>query len=176
MISKGKPSHPEKKKTLVTIRNVLLVLVVIFFIVFLVFFSGIIRKDCKNDLDCFNSKAYACKAAKVNTLINDNVYEFTIYGPSSNTCVIHTTLVKMADGVPLETREKLEGKDMTCHIPRSILKEQSIVEVNGIIDYCSGPLKEALYEVLIEKMYALIIQNFNDITKDVKAELIAPLY
>lgn len=176
MIKEDKKSLPGKKRTLVTVRNVLLILVIVFFIVFLIFFSGIVKKDCKDDLNCFNSKAYACKAAKVQTHINNNVYEFNIYGPSSNTCVIRATLVQMAQSVPLENREKLEGKEMTCRIPRSILKEQSIVEIKNIIDYCSGPLKEGLYEVLIDKMYSLIIQNLDAITKDVRKELIAPLY
>ncbi len=172
MFDKKKSDPFKKKRPILIVRNILLVAVIVFFVIFIVYFSGLIRKDCKTDLNCFNTKAYECKSAKVQTLVNDNTYEFVIFGPSGDTCVVKTTLVTMASGVPLDIKEKLEGKSMTCYIPRDMLKEQSVIEVKNVIDYCTGPLKESLYEVLLQKMYTLIVQNLGQIVADVKSQVI----
>ena len=166
---KAGDSKTSKPKWL-TVRNYLLVVAIIIFLFFLIFFSGLIKKNCHSDVICFNSQAYACKSSTVQATINNNLYQFTIYGPSQNNCVIESKLVAMAKGTPQDIVSKIEGKSMICKIPRSILRERSIVDINNVVDYCSGPLKEGLYEILLNRMYTLIVQNLGQILGDVKKE------
>ena len=40
--------------------------------------------------------------------------------------------------------------------------------MNNIIQYCTGPLKESLYELIVKRMYELIIVNLGEIAEEAK--------
>lgn len=159
-----------KRTSFLIIRNYILIIVILLSLLYLIFLSGLIKKNCDDDINCFNSKAYSCKAAAVKTAINNNLYKFVIYGPSSDRCVIRSTMLSVASGISQEIVEKLEGKSMICNIPKNLLKKESIIEIQNLISYCSGELKEGLYEVLLDKMYTLIVQNLGAIIENINTE------
>ena len=153
------------------VNRIAMVALIIFFIAYIVFFSNIIKRDCGNDINCFNNAAARCSGGKIELLKDINVYAYYIAGPLKSDCIIDVKLKFMAVGTPIEMKDKMEGKSMQCKIPKELLKANSIDKIDGLLAYCSGPLKESLYEVLIDKMYALIIKNMANITKNVQDEL-----
>jgi len=80
---------------------------------------------------------------------------------------INIKLTKMGVGNPEEMVRALEGKEMTCNIPMTKAREVSFDKMPDILNYCTGPLKEAVYEQVISNMYALIIKNLGPIVKEV---------
>ncbi|MEK6940508.1 MAG: hypothetical protein AABW49_01255 [Nanoarchaeota archaeon] len=159
-----------KRTSFLTIRNYVLITVILLSLLYLIFLSGLIKKNCGDDINCFNSKAYSCKAAAVKTAINNNLYKFVIFGPSGDRCVIRSTMLSVANGISQETVEKLEGRSMICNVPKNLLKKEPITEMQNLISYCSGDLKEGLYEVLLDKMYTLIVQNLGTIIANINTE------
>lgn len=112
--------------------------------------------DCKNDQACFKSALQSCKRAKLITIEQGNTYSYIIKGSKSKSCIIDIKLEKLySSSYDLVTL--LEGKSMRC----VILKDVSLFKegIEGTINYCSGPLKEAMYEIIIQRLYNLIAQD-----------------
>ena len=57
---------------------------------------------------------------------------------------------------------------MTCNIPYDVLDYVNILEEQRLLSYCSGPLKEAMLELMIEKLYGSIAQNFGTILNELE--------
>ena len=165
------PIKKENKSLIITYK-ILTILLVVSLIGYIIFFSNIIKRDCGNDVNCFNQASMKCSGAKVETLKDTNIYEYTIFGQVKDNCIIGIKLEKMAVGTPVSLIKKIEGKSMECSVPVSILQEKSLYDIDNLMDYCSGKLKESIYEVLIDKMYGLIIKNMANITKNVEKEIL----
>ncbi|MDD5254287.1 MAG: hypothetical protein PHG05_04300 [Candidatus Nanoarchaeia archaeon] len=158
-----------KKRIEISFSHLVFGLLIIIFLVWLIFFSGFFKKDCKQSEDCFNERLMECQGTKYTAIKNGNIYNYVIEGRKKDSCVLTIELTRMAVGTDLRLRGKLEGKDMKCYVPKDKLNE--IKEVEGMINYCSGTLKEGIYEVMIEKLYGLLIQNLGDIVGEVKKQL-----
>ena len=141
----------------------ILVLVVIAVMIYGLFHYGFIKKNCKQDQECFYAAARECKPAKMINVQNGNYYDYAIKGKRGSNCLVYIKLKRMAPGSPLDLKALFEGKDMACRIPLSELEQTSFAELTGFIGYCHGSLKEAIYEQVITKMYGLIIKNMEDI-------------
>jgi hypothetical protein len=126
---------------------------------------GIIKKNCHQDNQCFSEKLKKCSYARYNAIINNNYYEYAIKGNKKDTCVLHIKLKKMGSGTPLDQIELFEGKEMTCYIPEENLNLE-LEDINNLLNHCTGPLKEAIYEHIITKMYGLVLKNMNPIIKE----------
>ena len=61
---------------------------------------------------------------------------------------------------------------MLCLIPKSELSLININEVENLLKYCTGQLKEGIYEIIIKKMYSIIISNLGEILGEVQTSLI----
>lgn len=133
---------------------------VVFFLLLLIFGSlyyiFFYPLNCKSDQTCFNSALESCKRAKLTTLEQGNTYLYVIKGSKQGNCVIDIKLEKLYSS-SYDLIALFEGKSMRCVIP----KEVSLFEkgVEGTINYCSGPLKEAMYEIIIQRLYNLIAQD-----------------
>ena len=77
----------------------------------------------------------------------------------------------MGVGTPIELIDLFEGKSMECKIPIDKIKEIHINKMENVINYCTGPLKESIYELIIKKLYGLVVQNIGEILKEVDKEL-----
>ena len=132
-------------------------------VIYGLFHYGFIKKNCKQDSECFYEAAKKCKPSKLLSVKNGNYYDYTIKGKRGDTCLIYVKLKKMAPGSALDLKTLFEGKDMSCKVPLSELEQTSFAELKGFINHCHGGLKEAIYEQIITKMYGLIIQNMDEI-------------
>ena len=128
-------------------------ILIIFGSLYYIFFYPL---DCKSNQDCFKSALQSCKRARLTTLEQGNDYLYTIKGNKEGNCIVDIKLEKLYSA-SYDLITLLEGKSMRCVIP----KEVSLFEkgVEGTINYCSGPLKEAMYEIIIQRLYNLIAQD-----------------
>jgi len=161
----------QSKKFGIDLYRVAMVIVIIFFVSYVVFFGNILKKNCKNDENCFNQMAAKCSAAKADLLKDENKYEYAIETSIGPNCIINIKLKKMAVGTPADMASKMEGRSMKCTVPRDLLKKNNVNELDNFIDYCSGPLKDSVYEIITNRMYLLFIKNMANITSTVEKDL-----
>ena len=154
----------------ISIKRVTIIVIIIAFAVWFFFFSDVIKKNCAT-IECFNEQAVRCKATKFTGVVDNNIFKYTIKGSTGNSCKIEIELDRMGVGTPIELIDLFEGKSMECKIPIDKIKEIHINKMENVINYCTGPLKESIYELIIKKLYGLVVQNIGEILKEVDKEL-----
>lgn len=132
------------------------------------YFSNILKKNCKEDKACFDNALKRCSGAVLTSVSNGNIYIYESYSSFREDCKLKITMAKAAPGSELALRASLEGKSMTCTIKRSRLQEQSFSDMDDLAEFCTGPLKEAMYEMIVQRMYALVISNLGNISLEAR--------
>lgn len=122
------------------------------------------EKDCGFSKECFENSFQKCEKAKVLLEEDKNIFEYKITGSKSNSCVVSVTITKLDPAASKEAVNLFQGKSMVCNIPRS-----QTFETENILQYCSGPLKEAIYELIIQKLYGILAENLGDIISQVQS-------
>jgi len=118
------------------------------------------EKDCEYDRSCFDLEFQSCNKAKYLFEDRGNLFEYTILGDKGSNCEIKIMILETSEESDFETRELFVGKSMTCLVPNS---SESYTAVDTPYDLCTGPLKEAMYELIIQKMYSVLAQNLGDL-------------
>lgn len=131
---------------------------------------GAFKKTCTDDA-CFKAALDKCDYAKFLTTKNYNYYLYTIQGTSNGDCRVDVSLEKMAVGTPPEKIAQFEGKSMKCYLPKSEIAKMEAFQFENMLNYCTGPLKEEMYQLIIEKLYTIVIQNMGDIVGAVESTL-----
>jgi hypothetical protein len=126
------------------------------------FYFGVIKKECEDET-CFQKALQKCTPAKYLRLQNLNYYKYTISGIRSGDCKLTVELKKMAVGTEPAKAVLLEGKGMVCKVPKKEIQKIESTQITGLLNYCSGPLKEGMYQLIIEKLYTLVIANLGDV-------------
>jgi len=116
------------------------------------------EKDCRTDMSCFNDAMELCVPANVISEEEGNIFEYKIRGKEERSCLTTITINQVNSASGQEVIDLFEGKSMTCLVP----KGTRVGETNDVLDYCSGPLKESMYELIIQKMYTVVIQNLGE--------------
>ena len=142
-------------------KKVGLALVILFvaLIIFSVYFLFYYAKPCK-DSYCFVDSMVNCK--RVSWIREDSQasWVYTIKGKADeNSCKVDILLLKLKEGI-LEN-EVLEGKKMTC-----IVEKGSTQLPEKDISKCTGPLKEELQNLIIERMHNYLLENFGEIKEE----------
>jgi hypothetical protein len=132
------------------------------------YYYGYFKKNCNQDRACFDTAFKSCNPAKIVKILDNNYYYYAIDGTRGENCRVRIQLTKMGVGTSQDLVLALEGKGMTCNIPMNKVKEVSFDAMPDVLNFCSGPLKEAIYEQIIGKMYSLIIKNLGPIVSEVK--------
>ena len=60
---------------------------------------------------------------------------------------------------------------MVCKFDVGQLREEDVTEIKDILGYCSGPLKESMYEIMIQKLYNVVAQNMGGIISEIQGSL-----
>jgi len=123
------------------------------------YYSGFTREYCGTDKNCFTENSYSCKPSEVYTSRTNNVYYYKINPTMGNQCEVFVRFDRAQEGTPAEHITLLEGKSMICTIPKNEMKKIDILDMEDVMQYCTGPLKESLYELIVKRMYELIILN-----------------
>jgi len=124
------------------------------------------KKDCGTDQECFVKEAKICNPAKLNLLKDDNSYYYEITNSLSKECNFAITLTKVSDS-NIEAKQLLEGKTMYCTVPKEGIDKFDIIKNENVIDYCTGPLKEGIYELIIRRLYGNLARNIGPVLNQI---------
>ncbi|MDP3917493.1 MAG: hypothetical protein Q8Q42_04390 [Nanoarchaeota archaeon] len=150
------------------ISRIVVPLILIIGLFLAAYYTGFTREYCGTDENCFLEKAKTCSPAEVYLSKSNNIYYHKITPELKNNCKLIIRFERAQEGTLPEHIELLEGKSMKCIIPKSELKKLNLLETNEVIDYCTGPLKEGLYELMVKRMYELIVVNLGEIAEEAK--------
>src|SRR3989344_6471924 len=152
-------------------KVIIYAIIALFILLMLLYFFGAIKRTCSDD-ECFENKINSCSPIKYNRQIKNNVYVYKISRSLGNDCKIKISLERSSEGTLPDEKMKLEGKTMKCRIPKDELIFINLDEVENLLQYCTGPLKEGIYEIIIRNMYGVIISNLGEILSEVQTSVI----
>ena len=143
----------------------------IFLVIFVIgYYTGFFRENCGQDKTCFVNNANKCASAEYFQISTNNVYHYVVYPGVSDTCHINIILERVNAGAQPELRN-LEGKSMRCALRKDGMADISVTDFDQYMDKCTGPLKEGVYEILVQRMYGTLISNLGEITRQSKTAL-----
>jgi len=149
-----------KKRGIIIIILFLLIIGSIFY-----FFLRIPRCDTSG---CFEANAIDCKKSKIVLVeANGSMSEYIIRGREGKNCVLDVKLLRIA-GLSSELRNKFEGKEMRCNIPKNEFSRMRVEKMADNLDYCKGPLREEIYDVVIKKLYKLVVRDMNTVLEEIE--------
>jgi hypothetical protein len=166
-MKKSKKGLPSKN----LIYKIIVAILILVILVWVLFHYGIIKKNCETNKACFEERFKECKSAKVTQVINENTYTYTIKRKEGNVCLLKVKLEETGFGTTQDIKDLFEGKEMLCQIPLTKVQKIPFYEFKEILNYCSGPLKEAIYEQMINKLYGLVIQNMGPILSEIEKSI-----
>ena len=125
-------------------------------------------KDCGEDEVCFDENAAECDRVKAEVTKQGNVFLYEVKGEKNiegeENCMIKISLLKLNEGTSASLKKALEGKGMLCSVPRTLLSQQLLSKIENINDYCSGPLKELLLQISLDKLYEVVVKNIGPLS------------
>ena len=128
-------------------------------------------KDCKDSEVCFNIRANVCKLAKVTAVSQGNTVKYEIRGDKPEFCIIKVTMIQANNNLPENLKKALEGKGMLCEVPKIVLAEKPLSQLEELNDYCTGPLKETLLEISLENLYNAVVKQLGPLAAQFKDAL-----
>ena len=137
-------------------RSLIIIVAIILIILGALF---IYKKGC-DDEECFNEALAKCSPAKLYSYRNNNLYLYKI-SRSLGDCKLYIKVEKMAIGSEPSLVRLLEGNSMKCRIPDDVTI--TLDEMENLLDYCHGSLKEGLYQIMLERLYALVVRDMSGI-------------
>ena len=111
------------------------------------------------DVTCWQNKFSECKRAKYIHSPIDVTWEYKINGKIDNKCEVEVKAVEIKRG--LKKTEILIGKSMSCYLP---IGATSAPEGNP--NLCTGPLKEAMQDLIIQKLHEYVVQNIGQVSEE----------
>lgn len=147
-----KQGYADIQKRLLISVMIMILTIIIFIVVYFFFFT----KQC-TDSACFSQSLVKC--SRVNFIKEDSKasWSYTIEGASGkDSCIVKIELLKMNSGT-IEI-EDLQGTEMTC-----IVNKGDTIAPEENMKTCSGPLKEKLQEIIIERMHSYLLKNLGEI-------------
>lgn len=177
-MNKKKPLKLEKAKdtgTKVLKPSFFKVLLLILFVLLVAYVVLSIPKNCREDKTCFNEAFKVCKPAKMITTESGNIYSYKILGKTSNKCVVDIKILSVNPETSQDTKILFEGKSMRCEIPKEKYSVLNLDKIDNTLDYCTGPLKESIYQLMVDRMYNLVVRQLGGITTEIQGILSNPL-
>ena len=135
------------------------IIIIIILIVTVFYFSY--EFNCESDVSCYNRHLESCKKTKLTVDDKGSTFIYQILGKEIGRCKIQVTLENMPPETDQDTLLLFKGKSMTCLIDKNSNYNTEI------LPSCTGPLKEAIYELTIQKMYNILAQSLGDILSEI---------
>jgi hypothetical protein len=120
------------------------VVAILFVVAFLFWFTNIGITDCDNQ-QCFIDMANQCKASIYEINEAGTIYKYE----SSSDCTFTKTITQVSDTEPGDIIDLFEGKSLNCEYIKNDFETKWVTTLLGSLDRCTGPLKEAFYELTI---------------------------
>lgn len=148
-----RPKKSNTKKIIIAILTIV-ILAALIYLAYTTFYF----KTCY-DKACFETQLAACSKATF-TSVGNMTFNYKILGVENSTCKVNAKLI--TGNLNEQDSQKLIGRDMNCFLPLGLV---STPESN--IDTCHGTLKEALQDIIIQKLHTYIAQNLGKIAAQV---------
>ena len=143
----------QKKRSL---KLIIIPIIIIILLVLGIFYFSY-EFNCREDKSCYNRHLESCKKTKLTVLDEGSTFTYQITGKESNQCKVKVTILDMPPETDPEVASLFEGKSMDCKVDKGSTFNTEI------LPYCTGALKEAIYELTIQKMYNILAQSLSDI-------------
>ena len=153
----------KKRGLVIIIIGILIILSPLYFI--------LKPKTCET-AGCFEQAASECKKAKI--LVDEagkSISEYAIKGKEDENCVLEIKVKDISSEFSQSTQEKFEGKSMLCKIPLNEFSRMKFEKMGGNLDYCNGPLKEAMYDAVVKKLYNLVVKDMATVLDEIERKL-----
>lgn len=139
----------------------IVILIILLAAIYLNFFF---IKPCKNK-DCFDVSLARCARASYEKKTADATWLYKIEGRKwlERECVVYVENLWLKDS---EKAPRLLNKNMLCYLPL-----HTIAAPESNLDSCHGLLKEAMQDLIIEKMHLFIVQNIGQIKEELQKPL-----
>ncbi|PIN69806.1 hypothetical protein COV93_03960 [Candidatus Woesearchaeota archaeon CG11_big_fil_rev_8_21_14_0_20_43_8] len=120
-------------------------------IVIMLWFFFPMMKDCKSDQNCFVEYANKCKPAKFSNQAEGTIFKYAtdVQYAVTEDCTLKKGIDKLDLTEPPEIKALFEGKSMTCSYTKGNFDTQWLTTITKGLDDCDGPLKVAIYEMII---------------------------
>ncbi len=151
-------------------RGYIFILIGIIIILSPVYF--IIKPKTCETAGCFEAAAAECKKAKI--LVDEagkSISEYTIKGEDDDNCILNIEVKEISSDYSQSTKERFKGKSMLCKIPVNEFSRMKFENMGANLDFCSGPLKEAMYDAVVKKLYNLVIKDMATVLDEVERKL-----
>lgn len=135
-----------------------IVAVLILVIAVLALYYTFVPTSC-GDYACFEAHMARCAPAIFLNEEDEATWKYVVLGTTKRTCETEVMLLNAKEG-EVDLR-KYEGAHMRCYYDIGIT---GFPEKN--LATCHGPLKEAMQEIAIGKLYKYIIANLGEIRED----------
>ncbi len=113
-----------------------------------------------SDVKCWDERLKACSRA---TYINEPIdvtWKYSILGNRGENCEVKVQLIEIKRG--LKETEPLKGKEMTCLLPLGFR-----VNPESDINKCTGPLKEEMQDLIIQRLHGYILENIGQLSQNI---------
>ncbi len=137
-----------------------LIIGIIILLIAAIYFTFFFYYSC-GDLACFQAHQEKCTKTKFIRDGEETIWKYTIYGKDGTECKIGVEALVIKKGSI--DKQKLEGKEMVCYLPF-----KSIVLPESDLSICHGELKEDMQNIIIQKLHAYILENVEEIDKELE--------
>ena len=140
---------PRRKINVRLVGGILAALIVI--ILSLLWILSPSVKDCGSDEDCFVEYANQCTPVKLSQTTEGTIFKYATgvkYQVDSD-CKLTKAIDKLDAQEPEEIRMMFEGKSMVCSYTKGDFNSDLVKTITKGLDVCDGPLKTAIYEMII---------------------------
>ena len=140
----------------IQIRKIIFIVAILLLLasIYIKFFY--IKECAQENTNCFNVALARCDKATFSNYGADSAWYYKIEGKKGDNCIVFVENINFKTSIEAL---KLKDKGMRCTLPLGVI---TVPESN--IDLCHGLLKEALQDLIIEKMHLYIVQNLGNIT------------
>jgi hypothetical protein len=150
---------PKRVKIRIFVALILLILILLFFAIYVIFF---VPSAC-DSFECYETALSQCEKVWTLKENEDYIWRYEIINTAhENACNVNVRLLKIKKGET--TIQDLQNKEMVC-----VVKKRGDVFPEEEMARCSGPLREELQEIIIDRLHNYLLDSIGEINQELTA-------
>lgn len=139
-------------------KKIIILTAILVFLGITIYFNFFYARKCSS-IECFNSALAKCKKASFVNSKDDSTWLYSIKGTSKGKCVVNVKNI----WIKLDEAKAVQDKSMLCSLPKGV-----VMQPESDLTECHGLLKEALQDIIIERLHTYIVQNIGQISTELE--------
>lgn len=139
-------------------KKIIIFIAILLFLFITIYFNFLYTRKCSN-AECFNSALAGCKRAEHLNKKDDSTWHYLIKGARGDKCIVDVKNL----WINLEEAKTVQEKSMACYLPKGV-----VMQPESDLGGCHGLLKEALQDIIIERLHTYVVQNIGQITSELE--------